>query len=166
MTHGKLVDCLLRRRAGGGTLVPLERGQVSVHDDRPRLRQGAFVLQVYGVASRWVCSGRPAARASSCSRGEREEISRARFGSSIREIARRLDRSCSTVSRGNRTSWWTFWVSSQPRRRLKHGSRPCVPNGCLLPSMCQGQKLVASKLILRWSPQQISGWLQHRIRGR
>src|SRR5882762_4208356 len=61
----------------------LEGGTV-VACDRARLRQGAFVHSLSGIASRWVCSDGPAALAS---------------GSSIREIARRLDRVASTVSR-------------------------------------------------------------------
>src|SRR5216684_6571211 len=43
-------------------VVPLEGGTV-VARDRARLWQGAFVHSLCGVASRWVCSGGPAALA-------------------------------------------------------------------------------------------------------
>ncbi len=91
---------------------------------------------------------------------EREEISRGiASGSSIREIAKRLDRAVSTVS----------------REVVRHGGRPQYraheadhqawesalrPKACLLAVHRQLQKIVASKLILDWSPEQISGWLK------
>jgi len=91
---------------------------------------------------------------------EREEISREIVsGSSIRTIAKGLDRAVSTVS----------------REVARHGGR-CVyranqadceawesalrPKRCLLAIHVKLQKIVASKLILDWSPQQISGWLK------
>ena len=39
------------------------------------------------------------------------------------------------------------------------GTRPCGP-GCLLAIHVKLRKIVASKLILDWSPEQISGWLK------
>jgi DNA-binding CsgD family transcriptional regulator len=49
---------------------------------------------------------------------EREEISRGlASGSSIREIAKCLERAVSTVSSGGRTPWWTSCVSSQSSGR-------------------------------------------------
>jgi transposase, IS30 family len=93
---------------------------------------------------------------------EREEISRGiAAGSSIREIARRLERAASTVS----------------REVARHGGRPAYraheadgqawesawrPKLCLLAIHVKLQKMVASKLILDWSPEQISGWLKIR----
>src|SRR5258708_4841046 len=65
---------------------------------------------------------------------EREEISRGlASGSSIREIAKGMDRVASSALR---------------------------PKRCLLAIHVKLQKLVASKLILDWSPQQVSGWLK------
>src|SRR6266850_378612 len=63
---------------------------------------------------------------------EREDISRGiASGSSIREIARRLDRAASTVSRESRAM-----VVVQPialiRRMTMHGSRPCDPRSAFL----------------------------------
>jgi len=91
---------------------------------------------------------------------EREDISRGiASGSSIREIARHLDRAASTVS----------------REVTRHGGRPAYraheadeqawesalrPKRCLLALHPRLREVVASKLILDWSPEQISGWLK------
>ena len=91
---------------------------------------------------------------------EREEISRGlASGSSIREIAKCLQRAVSTVS----------------REAARHGGRPAYraspadheawqsalrPKRCLLSINLQLRNIVASKLILDWSPKQISGWLK------
>src|SRR6266404_3824983 len=91
---------------------------------------------------------------------EREDISRGiASGSSIREIARGLSRATSTVS----------------REIVRHGGRPAYrahdadgqawqsawrPKRCLLALNRKLRNIVASKLILDWSPEQISGWLK------
>ena len=91
---------------------------------------------------------------------EREDISRGiASGSPLREIARRLDRAASTVS----------------REISRHGGRPAYrahvaddhawdsalrPKKCLLAVNRKLRNIVASKLILDWSPEQISGWLK------
>jgi len=91
---------------------------------------------------------------------EREDISRGiASGSSIREIARHVDRAASTVS----------------REVTRHGGRPAYraheandqawdsalrPKGCLFSVNRKLRNIVASKLILDWSPEQISGWLK------
>src|SRR5499425_3688471 len=88
---------------------------------------------------------------------EREDISRGiASGSSIREIASRLDRAASTVS----------------REIARHGGRPAYrahvadkqawgsalrPKRCLLAMNRNLRNIVASKVILDWSPEQISG---------
>jgi hypothetical protein len=93
---------------------------------------------------------------------EREDISRGiASGLSIREIARGLQRAASTVS----------------REVLRHGGRPLDraneadqkawksalrPKTCLLATQVKLRTIVASKLILDWSPEQISGWLKIR----
>ena len=106
---------------------------------------------------------RPAARQRSrlaLTLAEREDISRGIASSwSIREIARRLERAASTVS----------------REITRHGSRPAYraqeadsqawasalrPKRCLLALNRKLRNMVASKLILDWSPEQISGWLK------
>src|SRR4029077_1910834 len=91
---------------------------------------------------------------------EREDISRGiASGSSIREIAKELQRAASTVS----------------REVARHGGRPVYraseadhqawesalrPKRCLLAIHAKLQEIVAGKLILDWSPEQISGWLK------
>src|SRR5271154_1343768 len=91
---------------------------------------------------------------------EREDISRGlASGSSMRDIAKALERAVSTVS----------------REVARHGGRPLYraneadqqawetalrPKTCLLATHTKLRELVASKLILDWSPEQISGWLK------
>src|SRR6201992_104245 len=93
---------------------------------------------------------------------EREEISRGlASGLSIREIARRIKRAASTVS----------------REVIRHGGRPRYragkadhqawksaqrPKPCLLAVRKDPRTIVAGKLMLNWSPEQISGWLKRR----
>ena len=93
---------------------------------------------------------------------EREDISRGiASDSSIREISRILKRSASTVS----------------REVARHGGRPAYrahdadrqawvsvlrPKRCLLARNRKLRDIVASKLILDWSPEQICGWLKTR----
>lgn len=91
---------------------------------------------------------------------EREDISRGIASClSIREIARRLTRAASTVS----------------REVTRHGGRPAYrahdaddqawnaawrPKRCLLGFNRKLRNIVTRKLILDWSPEQISGWLK------
>src|SRR5580693_3244871 len=91
---------------------------------------------------------------------EREDISRGlASGSSIRDIAKALERAASTVS----------------REVARHGGRPeyraqeadhqawdsaLRPKRCLLAIHVKLRKMVASKLVLDWSPELISGWLK------
>ena len=95
---------------------------------------------------------------------EREDISRGiASGAPLREIARQLDRAASTVS----------------REISRHGGRPVYraheadehawdlalrPKQCLLAVNRKLRDVVASKLILDWSPEQISGWLKIQYR--
>jgi IS30 family transposase len=95
---------------------------------------------------------------------EREDISRGiASGAPLREIARQLDRAGSTVS----------------REISRHGGRPVYraheaddrawdsalrPKQCLLTVNRKLRDIVASKLILDWSPEQISGWLKIQYR--
>jgi IS30 family transposase len=91
---------------------------------------------------------------------EREELSRGIVsGSSIREIAKCLDRTVSTVSRevarhGGRS---VYRANEADDEAWESALRP---KRCLLSIHVKLQKIVASKLILDWSPQQISGWLK------
>ena len=91
---------------------------------------------------------------------EREEISRGiASGSSIREIAKLLDRAASTVSRevarhGGRLEYRAKEADDQAWESALR------PKRCLLAIHVKLQQIVASKLILDWSPEQISGWLK------
>ena len=93
---------------------------------------------------------------------EREDISRGiASGWSIREIARGLQRAASTVSRevarhGGRP---VYRASEADHRAWKLAQRP---KACLLAKHSKLRMIVASKLILDWSPEQISGWLKRR----
>src|SRR5260370_1666150 len=93
---------------------------------------------------------------------EGEEISRGiASGSSIREIAKCLDRTVSTVSRevarhGGRSVYRANQADSEAWESALR------PKQCLLSIHVKLQKIVASKLILDWSPEQISGWLKNQ----
>jgi transposase, IS30 family len=93
---------------------------------------------------------------------EREDISRGiASDSSIREIARLLKRSASTVSRevarhGGRPA---YRAHDADRRAWVSALRP---KRCFLAGNRRLRDVVASKLILDWSPEQISGWLKTR----
>jgi len=93
---------------------------------------------------------------------EREEISRGiASGSSIREIARGLERAASTVSRevarhGGRP---VYRASEADQQAWKLALRPKT---CRLARHRKLCLIVAGKLILNWSPEQIAGWLKRR----
>ena len=46
------------------------------------------------------------------------------------------------------------------RRMTMHGSRPCDPRSAFLRCTRGCGTVAASKLILDWSPEQVSGWLK------
>ena len=91
---------------------------------------------------------------------EREDISRGiASGCSMRVIAQHLSRARSTVSRevarhGGRAQYRANQADSQA---WQSALRPKV---CRLALYDKLRTLVASKLILDWSPEQISGWLK------
>ena len=93
---------------------------------------------------------------------ERVEISRGlASGSSIREIARGLGRAASTVSRevARHGGGPLYRASEADDQAWNFASRP---KRCLLARHRKLRTIVASKLILHWSPEQISGWLKRR----
>src|SRR5437588_2743484 len=91
---------------------------------------------------------------------EREDISRGiASGCSMRVIAQRVSRACSTISRevarhGGRAEYRANEADHQA-----WGSA-LRPKACRLATHSKLQEIVASKLILDWSPKQISGWLK------
>jgi IS30 family transposase len=93
---------------------------------------------------------------------EREDISRGMAsGGSMREIARRHGRAASTVSRevarhGGNSAYRAYEADDQAWQSALR------PQRCLLAMNHNLRDIVASKLILDWSPEQISGWLKNR----
>ncbi|WP_366519075.1 helix-turn-helix domain-containing protein [Natronocella acetinitrilica] len=91
---------------------------------------------------------------------EREEISRGlAAGASIREIALRLNRASSTVSRevtrhGTRHTYRATVADGRAWDRARR------PKTCRLATHVPLQQIVAEKLSLDWSPEQIAGWLR------
>jgi len=91
---------------------------------------------------------------------EREEISRAIVaGRSIRSIARALGRAPSSISRELRRNGGSggYRASSADQAAWDRAHRPKV---CKLVQNRALAHLVASKLHLEWSPEQIAGWLR------
>jgi len=90
---------------------------------------------------------------------EREEISRGlAAGESMRQIARRLGRAPSTVSRDVAASGGgrRYRAHEADRRAVRKLRRPKKAKLASCPRL---RAVVSEKLELRWSPQQISGWL-------
>jgi IS30 family transposase len=97
---------------------------------------------------------------------EREEISRAvAGGASLRQIACRLGRAASTVCRevrrhGGRVA---YRAAQADERAWAWGRRP---KPCKLAEHPALRAAVARKLCLKWSPEQVAGWLKRRYPGR
>ena len=94
---------------------------------------------------------------------EREDISRGiASGESVRSIGRRLQRAASTVSRevtrhGGRCR---YRANTADEAAWDSARRP---KPCLLALHRQLRDVVEGKLSLKWSPEQISGWLKKRF---
>jgi len=91
---------------------------------------------------------------------EREEISRAVVaGKSVRAIARQLGRAASTISRElKRNGGQRCYRAGQAEQAAwDRASRPKV---CKLAENRSLAHLVADKLKIQWSPEQIAGWLK------
>ena len=93
---------------------------------------------------------------------EREDISRGiASGCSMRVIAQRLSRACSTVSREvARHGGLPLYRASQADQQAWQSA--LRPQPCRLATQRKLQEIVASKLMLDWSPEQISGWLKRQ----
>ena len=93
---------------------------------------------------------------------EREDISRGiACGQSLRTLAQHLQRAVSTVSRevarhGGRAQ---YRASEADQQAWESALRP---KPCLLALHSKLCRIVASKLIEDWSPEQISGWLKQQ----
>jgi IS30 family transposase len=93
---------------------------------------------------------------------EREHISRGLAAEdSLRKIARELGRPPSTVSRevARNGGRWEYRAMTADRRAWRRAERPKPCRLALEPGLC---RLVAAKLELDWSPQQIAGFLKRK----
>lgn len=94
---------------------------------------------------------------------EREEISRGlAAGVSMRQIAAGIGRSPSTVSRevGRNSGPSKYRAVEADTDAWDRARRP---KPCRLAKSPKLQMIVASKLRLEWSPEQIAGWLKHEF---
>jgi DNA-binding CsgD family transcriptional regulator len=114
----------------------------------------AFVLQSGGVQRP------PPRRQARClSMAEREEISRGvAAGVSCRQIAARLGRAPSTVSRELGRNGGCHRYRAQAADAAAFG-RAQRPKPAKLAVELRLRAVVEAKLALRWSPEQIAGWL-------
>jgi IS30 family transposase len=156
MTQGKYVELSVAQRAdvwrrwkAGDSLHTIGRAV-----DRPHTSIHCLLAHHGGIV--------PAVRRRSrrvLTAVEREDISRGlASGASLRKIAQLLDRAASTVSRevsrhGGRPE---YRANEADQRAWDSALRP---KRCLLGIREQLREIVASKLLLDWSPEQISGWL-------
>lgn len=115
----------------------------------------------YVVAARGGIAPVPRTRAArTLSSLDREEISRGLAAAqSFRQIARRLTRAVSTISRevarhGGRPA---YRAAQADTRAWAHAQRP---KRCRLATHRALRTRVAEKLLLDWSPEQIAGWLR------
>jgi len=92
---------------------------------------------------------------------EREEISRSVIaGDSIRAIANQLGRAPSTISRELKRNGGMpgYRANNADELAWERARRPQI---CKLVRNRELAQVVASKLQLQWSPEQIAGWLKH-----
>jgi len=111
---------------------------------------------------------RPPARkrpANCLSMAEREEISRGLVaGLSIRDIASRLDRAPSTISREiNRNGGMNNYRATQADQNT--WERALRPKPCKLIQNQPLCRVVELQLRRKWSPEQIAGWLKREYPG-
>lgn len=94
--------------------------------------------------------------------GEREEISRGLAGGhSLSEIARRLQRTPSTISREvQRNGGCAHYRATAAEQAA--WDRALRPKPCKLAQCGRLRRIVADKLSLTWSPAQIAGWLRRQ----
>jgi len=101
-------------------------------------------------------------RAGSLTGEDREEISRGiADDQSLRQIAARLQRPVSTISRevarnGGRAKYRAIEAETTALDRARR------PKACKLATTARLQRCVAFKLMSNWSPEQISAWLKLR----
>lgn len=97
----------------------------------------------------------------SLSLDEREEISRGLAEKcSIREIAKKISRAPSTVSREIRRhgGLTNYRAAKADKKAWDNALRPKACKLSQNPTLC---KIIAEKMHRGWSPEQIAGWLKH-----
>ncbi len=134
--------------------------QIAQLFDRNHSSVGRILAQTGGI--------RPAQRSRSprtLSLAEREEISRGIMADqSIRSIAAAVGRSPSTISREiNRNGGLQSYRAAHADQAA--WDRALRPKHCKLVDNPALARIVASKLKLQWSPEQIAGWLKQTYPG-
>ena len=131
---------------------------IAAHFDRHHTSIRGILARTGGI--------RPAQRKRSCfalTLAEREEISRGLVADqSVRTIAKSLDRAPSTISReikrnGGRYDYRANGADQAAWDRARR------PKTCKLVANRALAGIVAKKLQLEWSPEQIAGWLKRRF---
>ena len=147
-TEAEVAEVWERRRAGESTRSIARRLG----------RNGSSIRRLFEDAG-GVCPAPRRRAVRHLSLAEREEISRGvAAGDSLRVIASRLGRAASTISReltrnGGRRRYRAHRADQAAWQRARR------PQRCKLAANPQLRQLVEDKLAVRWSPQQISGWL-------
>jgi IS30 family transposase len=136
------------------------RSGVSYRTIALKLGRSSATVRDYVAVTGGVRPAVRARRAGCLSAREREEISRGiAAGQSLRRIAGDLGRWPSTVSREvNRNGGRCAYRAAQAEEAA--WARACRPKVCRLAANRQLRALVAGKLALDWSPQQVAGWLR------
>ncbi len=134
--------------------------QIAQLFDRNHSSVGRILAQTGGIQP---AQRRRASRALTLA--EREEISRClAAGQTIRSIAQSLSRAPSTVSREiHRNGGQAGYRASQADQAA--WDRAHRPKRCKLTANPALARIVASKLQLQWSPEQIAGWLKRAYPG-
>ncbi len=134
--------------------------QIAQLFDRNHSSIQRILAETGGIQPRLRCRSRLA-----LSLAEREEISRGLVaGHSIRSIATLLRRAPSTISREiNRNGGHSGYRASQAEQAT--WDRALRPKPCKLAENRTLAHLVADKLQLQWSPEQIAGWLKSAYPG-
>jgi len=134
--------------------------QAITERDRSGSRQTRRINSWGGVLERRIHSAPSAAARWALTLAEREKISRGlATACSIRQIAAQLGRAPSPISREihRHGGAHRYRASEADGRAWERARRPKRCRLAIQPSL---QRLVASKLLLDWSPEQITGWLK------
>lgn len=144
-----------RRRIWEGWKAGLSLGDISLALERNFRTIYGVIEDRGGIAPPLRCRS-----ARALSLAEREEISRAlATGLSIRAIAGRLKRAASTVSREIKRNGGICQYRASRADGLAW-DRSLRPKSCLLATHERLRQVVAAKLLLNWSPEQIAQWLR------